>query len=451
MSSDSLDTPHLDALKAECAEVAIPKNAHLTIVSSPFPDALFSTALICRAALKSRRLFQVTYAESVITTENINTLLKKRINSAHLLMGIQLLGRKKPEHGKHPPILVGGGMQSRSTKIPILSPDTSISAVAFALASTSLESSDEELQLAAIGSLLHQNQDHLISNVDKEIVDLATSRNLLDQQSGLRLFGNNSLPIADALFYSINPILPEIAGNRDSCSQIIEDAEVPLSKRSLSLSTLTSDETQRLNEQIIQKLLLHNNPSIISIAIGTDTILLQEREDSPLRYLSSINALVHTSWARRQFGESVSVWIGDRARMLRSLQDSYMIHCKDVIAGIERLTLRLADQDLETTADLDIAIIPPMGIPIEILPDTGRIAFDAGLIGTQEYIILSSETSTEFVWASATLYLNTVMQSLIEDGLNPISTSQKSIRLLDTSQQTVEKLLKIIRKLRSSE
>ncbi|MGY5852469.1 MAG: hypothetical protein RTU92_02755 [Candidatus Thorarchaeota archaeon] len=451
MSGAPPDTPHLDALKTECAEVTIPKNAHLTLVSSPYPDALFSTALMCRAALKSRRLFQVTYAEPVITTENISALLKKRVNSIHLLMGIQIVGRKKPEHGKYPPILVGGGMQSKSTKIPTLSPNASISAVALALASANLESSDEELQLAAIGTLLQLNQDQPINNVDKEIIDLATAKGLLDQQSGLRLFGNNSLSIVDALFYSIHPILPEITGNRDSCNQIIEDAEVPLSKRSLSLSTLTSDETQQLNEQIIQKLLLHNNPSIISVAIGTDTILLQELEDSPLRYLSSINALVHTSWTRRQFGESLSVWIGDRARMLRSFQDSYMIHCKDVIAGIERLTLRLTDQDFRTTDDLDTAIISPMGIPIETLPDIGRIAFDAGLIGTQEYIILSSESSTEFIWKSATLKMNTVMQSLIETGLDPISTSQKSIRILDISEQTVDILLKAIRKLRSSD
>jgi hypothetical protein len=242
----------------------------------------------------------------------------------------------------------------------------------------------------------------------------------------------------EVLAYSIRPYLPNLSGRPEICDKIYEEADIPYPKLKTPLSSLTSEEAKRMNEQLLPKL----DPSVIPQVLGQDFILSLENEASPARLLSGIRTIAETAWTLREPGASTAIWIGDRARVLRSLLDSYMAHSKEVIAGVERMVAILQESELERTDQPPL--ISQTEAHEEILSDVGRVVLEANYVDTDKLMVIS-DSSIFAIWKSGTISLQNLFRSLMSVGILPNATSSNSLRVNDTSEDTKSKIASALR------
>ncbi len=440
MSTNTSIPDDLSSIQEACRESKEITASQITIVCSPYPEVLLSGALLCKSILKKRKLFQVTYTEPVISFESFNTILKSHPDSIIILIGVTVEGTGKIHPARHPIITISGEIKSRSSKITRLDFRESISLLTYAFAQAHYKTGNDELTLAAIGTLLQENKENTLTGANLEITNLAIKNKLLTHTKGFKLFSRNTSSIYDTLFYSIHPYLPDVSGEETECSDIIENSDIPFSKRNLPLDELTQTEVQKFTQQLITRI----DPLMTSSILGPDFVLLRESTESPLRYLSNLSTLTATSWARRRIGESFAVWLGDRARALRNILDSHMIHCSNVLSGIKLVKDYFDSEDSSLDAtDGGPTILPPLGINKDSLSDVGRIAITYK-IPDNESIVLQSESSIDLVLSENYPEFTKVLRELVRAGIPYSTTSKRSLRIDDV---TTTKLMKIQDKL----
>lgn len=118
----------------------------------------------------------------------------------------------------------------------------------------------------------------------------------------------------------------------------------------------------------------------------------------------------------------MSIWIGDRGRALRNVIDIYLSHHKDVISTIERLQTKLKGISTETSTSIEVA-----GVQSEILTDVGRVTLQSGIANQERPLLISSDESTVAIWTDENIDTKAVLQTLRNQGLDPILTSTKSL------------------------
>ncbi|MFW9967929.1 MAG: hypothetical protein ACFFEA_12320 [Candidatus Thorarchaeota archaeon] len=378
-------------------------------------------------------MFHITFVEPVIQSEELNNVRSIYPDSSVIVIGVDVVDRKRIKKGKSYPIFIGGAHESEQIQSLCLGNERTVSAAAYILADEIIETGPEELQLAAAGTLL-SDQSIKLKGAAREIVASAQKKGLIEETKGFRLFGVNFMPLNEVLAYSIRPYLPNLSGRPEICDKIYEEADIPYPKFRTPLSSLTSQEAKRMNAQLLPKL----DPSVIPQVLGQDFILSSESEVSPARLLSGIKAIAETSWTLGESGASTAIWIGDRARILRSLLDSYMTHSKDVIAGVERMVATLQEFQVERT-DQPITISQTEARE-EVLSDVGRVVLEANYVETDRLIVISKDISISAIWKSGSFVLQDLLRSLMSVGIHPITTSSNSLRVNDASEETKSKI-----------
>lgn len=287
--------------------------------------------------------------------------------------------------------------------------------------------------------MLHTGPTQISPKANKEIVEQAKERKLIEERKGIRLFGFGFLPLDELFLYNTKPFIQGISGDQKACDELLNEAEIPITKLRSPMSTLSRKEAQHLTQHLTSKLLDKIEPGIISHILGTDFILTQETETSPLRYLSGLEAIAETAWARQELGASMSVWIGDRGRSLRNLIDTYLSHHKDVISTIMRLETKLKGKSTETSTSIEIA-----GVQSEILTDVGRIALESGIVNQKRPLLISNDNSSVAIWAAEKIDMNKVLLLARKKSLNPILTSPKSLMFKELSAESRDDILSLI-------
>jgi len=225
-------------------------------------------------------------------------LRAKYSSSAIIIIGIDILGKKKIKKGKGYPLIIGGTSESEQVNSFTLGTDSTVAAAGYAFAKSLKDTNDYNLQLAAAGSLLHGGMNESKKGANKDIIELAKNNGLIEERKGFKLFGVTMLPLDEALLYSTHPYLATISGNQKVCDAILNEAEIPIQKLRTPLSNLNSSEAQRLTSALITLL----DPSTIPQLLGTDYIITRERDISPIRFVSGIETIGATAWTRNELG-----------------------------------------------------------------------------------------------------------------------------------------------------
>ena len=438
MSAKSRGTPSLKSIRTQYSDLSFKTGRHVLIVSSSRPESTISSAILSRSILKSGDLFHMTFVEPVIQSEELNSVRSIYPDSSVIVIGVDVVDKKRIKKGKSYPIFIGGVHESEQIQSLCLGNERTISSAAYVLADEIIETGPEELQLAAAGTLL-SDQSIKLKGAAREIVTSAQNKGLIEETKGFRLFGVNFMPLNEVLAYSIRPYLPNLSGRPEICDKIYEEADIPYSKFRTPLSSLTSQEAKRMNAQLLPKL----DPSVIPQVLGQDFILSSESEVSPARLLSGIKAIAETAWTLAESGASTAIWIGDRARILRGLLDSYMAHSKDVIAGVERMVATLQESESKRT-DWPITISQTEARE-EVLSDVGRVVLEANYVETDRLIVISKDSCISAIWKSGSFVLQDLLRSLISVGIHPIATSSNSLRVNDASEETKSKIESTLR------
>jgi len=259
----------------------------------------------------------------------------------------------------------------------------------------------------------------------RRVIALAEKEGLLKERKGFKLFGSNFLPMIDTFLYSTFPYLKGISGVRERCEHILEEANIPISKRRGPITSLDTKEAQRLTSQLIPNL----DSTAIPGVLGQDFAFPAESEESPLHFLSGIKVLSQSAWSRWNLGAAVAVWMGDRARTLRSFIDSHKAHTRDVIAGMQNLASSLGNTASEGS-DLDrVVTIPLVGTHESVLPDIARIALQSYLVNRDGFVMLTTEACTEVAWGAKKVSLYQVTKAMDGLGLVSVPTSASSLKL----------------------
>jgi hypothetical protein len=438
MTDKVLKAPGLKSIRKQCEQIILEKNRRTLVVSAPNSEAIISSAILCKALLNSGGTFHITFVEPVIEVSSVNKLQKTYSTPTTFIIGVDVFGKKNIRKEKGYPVFIGGTHQSKQANILCIGNHSNTPAIAYILAEQALRTGDTELQLAAIGTLIHNTPENISDKIAKSILQLAEKEKLIEERKGFKLFGSSFQPLMETLVYSSFPYLSNISGTPEICEKLLNDADIPFSQRRMPINELSTEGTQRLTKQLIPQL----NQSTISQVLGQDFILPNEREDSPIHTISNIRALTLHSWSQWKLGAMFSIWMGDRSRILREIIDSYLIHSKDVIAGFPNLEVKIkqGDSESESTESINVYKIP--SVSSMILSDLGRICFSENLVDENRLLMLVSSLGIGVIWNSQEINLNEILLGLMSVGLNPVSSSPKSIRINDVSKEVQQTLLK---------
>ena len=425
MSKKTSKAPSFKSLMKRCDEIGKDSAKHYMVISSPSPSATLASAILCKSMLSARSLFHLTITEPVLDIDTVNDIRKIHEKSTIFLVGIDVIGDKRVRKGKSYPVLFGSQSESEHASSLTLGTRETLAAAAYAYVESISEdpSSEEYLHLAAAGSLVDSFPNPKLKGASKELVESAKKKGLVEERKGFRLFGVNFMPLNEVLTFSIRPYLHNLSGMSDACDKLCTDADLPFSKFRLPLNALSKDEATRLTTHLIPML----EPRSIPLVLGQDFVLTSENEDSPVKLLSGIKAQAETAWSLGESGAAIAIWMGDRARILRSLLDSCMTYSRDAITSAREVIKNFTKLVGSDSSD-SVTKIPVKSIQEGVFADVGRILIESGKVETKG-VILSSEDTLGFVWRDDTHILQDVLLTLKENGLEPKSTSSQSIRL----------------------
>ncbi|MBE0525855.1 MAG: hypothetical protein IH631_02865, partial [Candidatus Thorarchaeota archaeon] len=413
-------TPSLKALEKVCSSINFQVSDQNILLTSPYPEAVIASAIISQAISKTKSLFHISFSQPVVTIDTINSLRERYESSSIILVGIDILGKKRIKKGKDYPLIIGGTSELEQVNSLTLGTDSTITAAGYVFAKSLIDLNDYHLQFAAAGSLLNSDMIESKKGANKDIIDLAQNSGLIEERKGFKLFGVTMLPLDEAFLYSTHPYLKTISGNQKVCDEILNEAEIPITKPRTPLSNLNTAEAQRLTSVLITRL----NPSVIPKLLCTDYILTLERETSPIRFVSGIETIGLTAWTQNELGAVISVLLGDRGRALRLLIDSHMNHHKDVITTVQRLESNLQGDSTITTTTVTLT-----GSKTEILPDVGRIALESGIVDTGRPLALDNGEAFTIVWPSPKLNSKIVHHEFLSTDTTIIASSPQSITI----------------------
>ena len=424
----------------QAAVESIPEitSTQITIVSSSSPEVLFASALLCKSILKAKKLFQVKYSKPVILFETFNEILEQHHNSTIIFIGIKVLGSGKLFSTKHSIIMLSGSVKSRSSKVYHLSFDEGPPIVVYYFAKTHFTITNDELLLASLGIIIENETIKTLSGIESQFIQSSIENKSLVKTKGYRLFGSNTLSVYDSLFYTIYPYIPQLSGTEDACDTLLTQSRIPVSKRFIPFERLTTDEAQAITQQIVSIV----DPLLIPKIFGLDFRLPRESSDGALRYFSNFIVLVRTSRSTQTIGESFAVILGDRSRALRNLIDTHMIHCRNVLAGLNLLKSRLkTSADIIEQLDAKIILVPPIGIHHNALSDVGKIAINTGILDATITLLKSDEFIDIVVNNDQEMY-SQLVQIITQMKIQYVTTSKNSLRLLEAHRISQDELVK---------
>ena len=406
------------------------------LVSSPYTDSALATAILSRVIMRLGGTFHISFESPIISLDRVNELRSKHESASVIFVGIDTMGKKKIRKGKKYPIFIGGTSESEQTESLTLGTSNTIPASVYVIAEEHLTNHDYELQIAAAATLLHSGSTKLSLKPNRELVDQAKEKKLIEERKGIRLFGFNYLPLDELFLYNMRPFIKGISGNQKACDALLNEADIPITKLRTPMSELSKEEAQHFTQHLTSILLDKIGPNIISDILGTDFILTRENETSPLRYLSGLKAMAETAWARQEQGAAMSVWIGDRGRALRNMIDTHLTHQKDVISTIIRLESKLKGTSTETSTLIEMSRVQD-----ELLTDIGRVALQSDMVTHKRPLLINNDSSTVAIWTTEMVNVNLVLYTLQKQKLNPILTSTKSLMFKDLPKESREDVL----------
>ena len=140
--------PSLKTLEKVCKDVPFQIKDQNVLVTSPYTESVIASATILQAISRLNSLFHISSSQSVMTANALNTLKEKYNTSGIILVGIDVLGKKKIKKGSGYPLLIGGNVESEQIESFKLGTDSTIAAAGYVFSKSLLEPTDYNLQLA---------------------------------------------------------------------------------------------------------------------------------------------------------------------------------------------------------------------------------------------------------------------------------------------------------------
>ncbi|MGQ4910566.1 MAG: hypothetical protein ACP6KW_00160 [Candidatus Thorarchaeota archaeon] len=438
MSTKTRTTTSLKSLEKKAKLLDIKTDVHTVIFTSPTPEALCASIILCRAIRRTGGRFHLSFCPPLLDISTLIGLREAYSQSSILFVGVDIQGKKRIKKGAGYPLFIGCTWESGQVTDLALGSSDLTCASAYILAQAQMETSDYELQMASTGILLQSEYKEPPIKANMEIVNRALNAGLVEKRSGYRLYGSTSLPLEEVFLYSTHPYLKGISGSRKGCDALLNDAEIPIPSFGEPISYLTSENIQNLNQRLIERV---DAGIVTNHLLAGDFLLVKEDTASPLHTLSSIERLHAMAWARGELGSMASVLLGDRGSSLITLVDRYMTHQKEVLNSLQHIETSVSQSD-----PLPDNITLP-GSNSSVLTDVGRICLESHLTDTAtEVIVVNDDDATEIVWSISGISMNQALRRILAHDVNvpPTATSKRSLRFPRLEASTSQELVSIL-------
>ncbi len=430
-------TPNIPSLKAQrtrYAKLDLKDVKRILIACSMYPSSLVSASILARGALYSNLLFHVKFFEPLIQAERLVAYLGKDPSTMLFVIGLEVVGEGIENQDRV--VLMGSHTYPDVISTPEAKTSFPMAADAYTFSKEKFTVSPQDFVLAAVGTLL-ENMHH---DATSDIIGLAVKQMVLESRKGFKIPGFNFLPLDEVFAYNIHPFLNSLSGYPDTCQSLLKEAEIPVDKWSRPISELTKAEARRLTASLIPLL----SDSSIPFVLGSDYEVLSESPTSPLRHVSGIASLSEVAWSTRQMGLLLGVFVGDRARQLNTLVDSYHQHTRETINGIAELSIVLSEPDSGAIDTEQYTSVSIHEIPESVFPEIGRIALESNLAKDKKFLVLSSEESITIIWTKS-LSLNSLLPSFVEKDIPFLTTSVQSFRIPSKSKEVYKKAIEALK------
>jgi hypothetical protein len=420
MSGQSVDNNLIDSIREEYVTAPLKADRPILILTSFEPHSIISASILCRTAFQAKQLFHVKFVNPVIPRSQIVKIMEKNNNYAYVLIGLDIINDKEFEN-----TLVFSSYGKES--VPI-----SLQVYGFAL--EQLSATEAEVGLTVLGVHIENES----SPIGDSLLAYGDELNVIQRRKGFKIPGTNNLTIVDALSRCIHPYLEGLSGMKSACERLLEESNIPLTKRSGTIDELTVEETKNLSASLVTRL----SPDVISQILGTDLVFLLEDPQSPIRYLSGIKSILKTVWSRELFGLAMGVLLGDRGRILKRLQDVYMTHTTEVLDAHQETIVYLNSSETNVERVGETLVAPTIIDSPLVLADVSRILLEASLGGAKS-LILTGHDFVSFSWSNHKKGLSDVLKPFFEADFSPVATSSNSFMVSTDVEKNISKLQRI--------
>ncbi|MEX2703681.1 MAG: DHHA1 domain-containing protein [Candidatus Freyrarchaeum guaymaensis] len=191
--------------------------------------------------------------------------------------------------------------------------------------------------VGALGDRQDKGEQHRLTGINSVIVKDGIEKGVLEETTGIRLFGRETRPIATALEYTTDPFIPGLSGNHGACLKFLtEKVRIPLKTngRWRTISDLSQDEKTKLVSELIQYMLGPGEmtPEEAQSIVGVIYILPKEEKQTPLRDAREYSALLNACGRMRKPGLGVAICLGDRKKALEEVE-SIATDYREKLAG----------------------------------------------------------------------------------------------------------------------
>ncbi|MHA1198355.1 MAG: hypothetical protein ACTSQF_03290 [Candidatus Heimdallarchaeaceae archaeon] len=343
MSKEEFSFENYSKLKEESVKVAdfLNKNEKtVAIIAKAHPDNISATGIIISCL---RKLETGSHAIIISNFENIEDRVKKTNYATYIFIGFEAneLPNKLMKDEKKKFIIIDHNFTvDKRMKIPweslqILSLKSfdltsnllANSGIAYLIASGFNDDYYKYAGLAILGGLskkqINQKSQKLIG-INLLILEEGKENKVLKETTGTRIPGRESQPIHLALKYSNNPFFPGLTGNESACTSFVSQLGISMKNQDgnyRTISSLTDDETRKLNDGLISLLMGEKGQPLTEISklIGPIYILETETEKDQTRNLEEYLWLLDGAIQLNKYGLALAIVLGDRENLFDKL------------------------------------------------------------------------------------------------------------------------------------
>jgi RecJ-like exonuclease len=196
--------------------------------------------------------------------------------------------------------------------------------------------------LAVIGALGDmQDSEGKLHSLNRIILEDAIEEETMKVEHDLRLFGRQSRPLIQMLCYASDPFLPNLSGDKASCSTFLQSLGIELKKEDGSWRNyvdLTLEERKKLTTALYIHLLDHGVPEfVIQGMVGEVYTLLKEKPRTELRDGKEFATVMNACGRQNKPEIGVQVCLGDRNESWKKAKNLLQVHRRLLREGIEYL------------------------------------------------------------------------------------------------------------------
>ncbi|RLG92796.1 MAG: DHH family phosphoesterase [Candidatus Hecatellales archaeon] len=178
--------------------------------------------------------------------------------------------------------------------------------------------------VGALGDLQDRTGNRCLESLNKQIVEEAEKRGLVEVTTDLLFYGRETRPIHKAIATTMNPFIPGLSGEEDVCLGFIVNLGIPLKKDDhwRSVADLTHEEKQKIFSELTIYLSKKGfSGEAIFQLIGCVYTFLRENKWTPLRDAREFASILNACLKMGRAGVAVALCLGNRGEALDEAQN----------------------------------------------------------------------------------------------------------------------------------